>query len=170
MPGPRPKPSKLLKLSGSWREQYKRSGSEPAPEEVAPPRPAWLSPGAVEVWDSLTAVLANMGVLTIADGAMLSRYCELWVDWQDTNTFIRKNGTAYPIRHKATRGGDPGEIKCFMQFPQVGVRNQIGRELRAIECEFGLSPSARTRIDVELAGAGGKGSKDNGRTRFFSAG
>lgn len=162
MPGPPPKPTAKLKLSGSWRAKYAR-GDEPEPESGAPRKPEWLDARAGAVWDELVAVLEGMGVLSVADGAILSRYCELWIDWREANEWIRKNGTSYPLRDKS------GGVKCFMQFPQVGVRNHIGAELRRIECEFGLTPSARTRIDVGSAGGSSKGGGSSA-SRFFSAG
>ena len=162
MPGRRPTPTSKLKLSGSWRGKYDRKG-EPEPEKVAPAKPEWLSEPAGRVWDQVTVILENMGVLSVADGLMLARYCELWCDWRESNDWIRKNGTTYPLRNK------DNSVKCFMQFPQVGVRNNVGRELRHIECEFGLSPSARTRINIDLAG-GSKAKARNGKSRFFSAG
>ena len=160
MPGPRPKPTAQLKLTDSRIAKYNRPG-EPEPELGVPAKPDWLSSAAGEVWDQTIKILSNMQVLTIADGAMLSRYCVLWADWRDANDWIQQHGTTYPLRNS------DGGVRCFMQFPQVGIRNNAGRELRAIECEFGLSPSARTRINVDHS-QGKKGS--GGKSRFFSAG
>jgi len=157
-PGPRPKPTAQLKLSGSRIAKYNRLG-EPEPGLGVPPRPEWLSDSAVEVWDQVVKILSNMQVLTVADGLMISRYCELWVDWRDANSWIRQHGTTYPLKNA------DGTVKYHVQLPQVSIRNNVGRELRAIECEFGLSPSARTRINVDHA-QGKKAS--GGKSRFFS--
>ena len=160
MPGPRPKPTAQLKLSGSRIAKYNRPG-EPEPDPGVPAKPKWLTPAAGEVWDQIVKVLSNMQVLTVADGAMLSRYCANWTGWMEANEWIERHGTTYPLKNA------DGSIKYFMQFPQVGIRNGLARELRAIACEFGLSPSARTRINVDHS-KGKKGT--SGKSRFFSAG
>ncbi len=164
MPGPPRKPTHQLKMSGSWRADYAR-GDEPQPETGAPPPPERLCDEARKVWFEIVPLLDSMGVLAKCDGVILARYCELSVDWWKANEWIREKGTTYPLRDKH------GNIRCFMQFPQVGVRNHVGAEIRRIETEFGLTPAARTKIDLSVI-KGKKTETDSGskRGRFFSAG
>ena len=84
-----------------------------------------------------------MKVLTNVDGNALARYCVLWVRWKQAELFIRQHGLAYPLRD------EKGQLRCLQQFPQVAIANKLATQLTRLEQEFGMTPSARTRIHVE---------------------
>ena len=48
----------------------------------------------------------------------------------------------YPLR------SDDGKVKCFMQWPQVAIAHKLAQQLTRLEQEFGMTPSARTRVQV----------------------
>lgn len=141
--GPRPLPSAVLEARGS-----RRAGSRPHEAEAPrgrPVCPAWLSPEAREVWDHMVPILEQMAVLTIADGNALARYCRLFVRWRKAEDFLDQYGDSHPLKD------GNGNVKCFMPFPQVGTAAKLAGLLARLEQEFGLTPSARTRVEVDKA-------------------
>ncbi|MBX3322233.1 MAG: phage terminase small subunit P27 family [Phycisphaeraceae bacterium] len=140
--GPRPTPTPILKLRGSRLADLNRN--EPQPREGLPDAPAWLEDEALDVWHQLVPQLDEMGVLTAIDGMALARYCTLWVQWVRAAMFVNRHGTTYPLKD------GNGNIKCFAQFPEVAIVNKLSLALSRLEAEFGLTPSARTRINVPI--------------------
>lgn len=142
--GPLPKPTEVLKLRGSWRANLNRD--EPKPPIEPPAKPEWLSEEAGQAWDQIVPRLLEMKVLARIDANALARYCEMWVEWRQALAFVRKNGTTFPIRD------GNGKIKCLGQFPQVALVHKLSLALSRLEQEFGMTPSARSRINVALSG------------------
>ena len=140
--GPRPTPTEMLRLRGSPRAI--RDTAEPKPPKERPPRPEWLSDEAAAAWDQLIPRLEEMEVLSVVDGHALARYCELWVEWQTALAFVRKHGSTYPIKD------GNGKVKSLGQFPQVASVHKLSLALSRLEAEFGLTPSARSRISVPM--------------------
>src|SRR3990167_11235512 len=85
--GPAPTPTATLKQRGSWRANERKN--EPQPERRIPDCPDWLAPEAAEVWNQMAVLLDAMGVLTVADGNALARYCVLWVRWKRAAIFVQ---------------------------------------------------------------------------------
>lgn len=139
--GPRPLPTEVLRLRGSPRADLNRF--EPKP----PTRPEWLSEEAAQAWDEVVPMLDQMKVLSRIDGNALARYVELWVEWRTALAFVRKHGSTYPIKD------GNGKIKALGQFPQVASVHKLSLALSRLECEFGMTPSARTRISVPMVPA-----------------
>ena len=140
--GPRPTPTAVLKLRGSRRAELNRN--EPKPEPGVPDPPEMLDEEGLAVWDQLVPQLDAMGVLTRIYGLALSRYCVIWSQWVKATQFIQQNGTTYPIKD------NDGKVKCFVQFPQVAIMHKTAQALLRLEAEFGLTPSARTRLDMTI--------------------
>ena len=88
-----------------------------------------------------------MGILTVVDGDALAAYCQTYARWKAAEEFIQQHGEVYPIRDES------GRVKYMQQFPQVAIARHNLQLLKSYQQEFGLTPSARTRIEV------GKGSQ-----------
>jgi len=144
MPGPPRKPTALGILEGS-RRSIARAGKEPTPDKSAPPCPKWLTKEAKAAWRQAVKHLGDMGTLAVCDGNALARYCTLLVDWLKAQEFIDKHGMTYPIKN------DEGKVKCFQQFPQVGIRNKLTVDLGKLEQQFGLTPASRASIEVDVS-------------------
>jgi P27 family predicted phage terminase small subunit len=158
--GPAPTPTPILKLRGSRRATRKREAAEVHGPAGTPDPPDWLDDDARKAWDELVPMLEGMGVLTRIDGNALARYCRLWVRWRKMETFIQEKGEMYPLRN------DDGNVKCFVQWPQVAIANKLAQQLTRLEQEFGMTPSARARIQV----APQPQEAACGKARFFQAG
>lgn len=155
--GPSPTPTNLLKLRGSPLATKRRDSSEPKPERTCPRCPNWLDAEAKAAWRQLVPQLDAMRVLTRIDGNALTRYCQLWARWKKAELFVQKHGDTYPLKDES------GRIKCLMQFPQVAIANKLAAQLTRLEQEFGMTPSARTRIQVPVAPP----VRDPEKSRFF---
>jgi P27 family predicted phage terminase small subunit len=113
------------------------------------PEPAaWFDEAALAAWWHVVGELKAMGLLARSDRHALIRYCEMWSQWQIASGFVREKGQVYPIRNK------DGQVTCMAQFPQVSIARTLAAELRRLEQEFGLTPSARARIVLPEAAKG----------------
>lgn len=140
--GPRPTPTPILQMRGS--PLAKRATTEPRPVYGPPGKPGWLSPEAGEAWDQVVPVLMSMRVLSVADEFALARYVSTWVQWRKAQAFVDRHGTSYGLKD------GNGRVKCFAPFPEVGMLSRLSVALSRMEAEFGLTPSARTRINVPV--------------------
>lgn len=156
--GPAPTPASILQARGGFRAD--RCRDELQPPEGQPECPNWLDEEANSAWQQLLPLLTAMNVLSKIDGNALARYCQLWARWKKAELFIQKNGDVYPIKD------DAGKIKCLQQFPQVAIAHKLAALLGRLEQEFGLTPSARTRITLPL-GTHRPATVDNDKSRFF---
>ncbi len=138
--GPPKTPTHILDMQGSRHAD--RSG-EPEPDSGAPPCPDWLSKEVRAVWRQVIKHLDTLGVLAKSDGNAIARYCCLWVRWKKAELFIEGNGESYETETKS--GGT-----YYAQYPEVATVNKLSIELRRLEQEFGLTPSARAGIQLDL--------------------
>ncbi|MCA9312293.1 MAG: phage terminase small subunit P27 family [Phycisphaerales bacterium] len=138
--GPAPTPTDILNLRGSWRANV--NPDEPQPTKGRPERPEWLSEYAAAAWDQLVPELEAMGVLTTIDGHALAVLCQTWGRWRKADEFIQKHGETYTVRDEM------GKVRLVKRFPQVAVASDCVRTLNRFFQEFGLTPSARSRITV----------------------
>ena len=81
--------------------------------------------------------------MTNADIDALARYCDSFEWWLATREKLRKEGDTYPILN------DGGEVKYIAQRPEVSIAHKLAQQLRQLEQDFGLNPSARASLSVE---------------------
>ena len=144
---------------------FLRARNEPQPLDGKLSCPDWLDDEAKQAWRQLLPMLDQMGVLSRIDRNALARYCQLWSRWKKAELFIQKHGDTYPLKDER------GNIRCLQQFPQVAIAHKLAGQLTRLEQEFGMTPSARTRINVDrcriapnpLAGGGPD------KSRFFKS-
>ncbi|NLA69222.1 MAG: P27 family phage terminase small subunit, partial [Gammaproteobacteria bacterium] len=74
------------------------------------------------------------------------------------DSFVRKYGESYFVKDDYGK-----QIKTCQQFPEVGIINRLGVQLLRLEQEFGLTPAARTRIQVTVEPP----KQTEGKARFF---
>jgi P27 family predicted phage terminase small subunit len=103
-----------------------------------PKCPTWLNDEAKKVWRTVVPMLERMGILSKSDGNALERYAYLFARWRKEALFIEKHGTTYPVKRD-------GEV-LFKLFPSVKVFDMLTTQLSRMEQNFGLTPSARSRI------------------------
>jgi len=136
--GPAPKPTALKRLQGNPGKRALPAGEpQPAAGRV-PYAPRWLSEGAAAEWKRLAPRLHAAGLLTEVDHDALAVYCETWALWKRAEEVVRQKGEVV----KTTNGN-------IIQNPYLGIANRAKRDALLMMREFGLTPSARTRIKVE---------------------
>ena len=131
-------------MRGSPLATKRRDASEPKGDPIRPRCPSWIDDEAKQAWKQLIPQLETMRVLAKIDGNALARYCQLWARWKKAELFVQQHGDTYPLKDES------GRIKCLMPFPQVAIANKLAAQLTRLEQEFGMTPSARTRINVTV--------------------
>ena len=142
MPGPAPAPSKITKLRGNPGKRA-INDAEPKPEISMPTCPTFLGKEAKKEFRRVAKELHKMGLLTQIDRTALAAYANAFERWIKANAGIEKYGLVIEV----------GEAGYMMQSPYVGIANAAAKEMKAFLTEFGMTPSARTRIKVEPAKA-----------------
>jgi P27 family predicted phage terminase small subunit len=132
--GPAPKPTKILELSGSPNARLRPP--EPVFEFGIPDPPSELTSEARIEWNRVASMLHKAGVLTLDNRAALAIYCQSWADARMLRRAIGREGWTVP-----TRDGKKKNPKAVL------LHEAQMRVLRFAQ-EFGLTPSARSRIPV----------------------
>ena len=134
MAGRKPKPTALKQLEGNPGKR-KMNKKEPVPAKGMPKCPDWLLPEAKNEWDRLAVKLSEMGVLTEVDMAAFAAYCQSFARWKEAHEHIDKEGSTFET-----------EKGYQQQTPWVGIANTNQKLMLQAASEFGLTPSARSRI------------------------
>ena len=153
--GPRPTPSSVLGLRGSWRANERGDvGADLAPIERA--APAWLDEYGMAQWAHLVPILEAMAVLTEADYSALAVHCETWADYRRCVDAMRRNDGVTVEVETAQNGTFSKELM------EATRAKQLLPVLAAQFREFGLTPSARANIAPKA-----KAEKKQAKGRFF---
>lgn len=167
--GRKPKPTALKLLEGNLG-RHPLNENEPKPAVLQNyPAPDWLSAESRAVWEMLAPELAAIGLLTVIDLTVFSRYCDAWGRWKRVRDFLHEKGESYPVtaerylpvEGEVTKSGRQRYARRTVKigsrpFPEVHVYNNLNNLLLRLESEIGMTPSARTRIHVMLNNPGGQ--------------
>lgn len=132
--GPAPKPTELRLIH---KPISKKKSFEPKPEQKTPKCPAWLDKEAKAEWRRVAPHLKSLNLITIVDGTALAAYCQAYSRWRQAEEALTKHGTVF----KTPNG-------YIQQLPQVAIAQKYARIVRDFLHEFGLSPSARVRLNI----------------------
>jgi P27 family predicted phage terminase small subunit len=139
MKGRKPTPTHLRALRGNpGKRTARRREPAPPPPPAAPTPPRWLDPKARRVWRTLAPELHTLGLLTPLDLDAFAAYCLARARWKEAEDQVAKKGevvkspNGYPI-----------------QNPWLAIANRAAKQMADLAGEFGLTPSARTRIDAK---------------------
>lgn len=138
--GPAPKPSNLRLIEGT--DKRGRSGKkldlskEPvAPDgEIAPPYD--MDDDVRDIWDQTVADLETMGIASPADANVLAAYCEAVATHRTASRLLRQSSILVK--------GD----RTLVINKALLVQERAAAQLLRLAQEFGLTPSARTRVEV----------------------
>ncbi len=141
MPGGRPpKPTSIKVLEGNpGKRALPKNEPKPPVGEVALPRP--LQGNALAAWGRLVPLLQSMRVLSLADAEKLALGCEALGDYLDLRARIKKVGRVYTT---ITITG----CKVYRPRPEVAMMTDAWKKASTILSEFGLSPSARSKVQA----------------------
>lgn len=137
--GPIPLPTAVKVAQGNRGKRDLSKKHEPEPELGAPDKPDSLGELASEIWDELVEITLKMGVLTKADGHMLEIICNTKEVWLQAKQALEDNGDLFTwTKDNEIRGRHPAQQ----------IMDATGKDLAKFLAEFGLTPSARTRVHV----------------------
>lgn len=139
MSGRKPLP-KLIKIAeGTYRDD--RANNEPVPEKLdRRDPPSWIRDRlSRKMWRKFYDQLYPIGLLTKIDIVALELLVTTYVKWREASdkakVGIYKTQTGY--------------VACN---PLINVENRYAKDLRALLTEFGMTPSSRSRINLQLGG------------------
>jgi P27 family predicted phage terminase small subunit len=142
--GPPPKPTNLKLIQGNpGRRPLEKL--EPQPQVVAPDCPDHLGADAKAEWDRITPKLLRYHLVTEIDTAALALYCISYGRWRLAERKIaemRDNGHDGLLISTSTG--------YLIPNPYLGIANRAMDDLSRHIQQFGLSPSARTRVTVNV--------------------
>jgi P27 family predicted phage terminase small subunit len=145
MRGRKPKPTHLKLVAGNAGKRPLNK-AEPKHALSIPSPPAELSDDAKVEWGRVAERLYRAGTLTEVDRSALAAYCQAYGRWIQAERTLAKLAEA----DKATGGllikTSNGNA---IQNPLVGIANKAASDMVRYAAEFGMTPSARSRIKAE---------------------
>ena len=144
-PGTKPKPTHLKLVTGNPgkralnRKEAKTRAAIPAP-------PTHLSADAVGEWERVATELFNLGILSEIDRAALAAYAMAYGRWVQAERAIAKMAEKDQLTGGLMIKTSNGNA---IQNPLVGTANKAAADMMRYAAEFGMTPSARSRISAE---------------------
>lgn len=140
MPAGRPaKPTRLHLLDGTFRKDRhaERADAEPQLDQLAklPKCPGFLRGAGRAEWKRVGQELLDKRVLASADMAAFAGYCASLERAVEAEEVLREQG--YTL--ETPQGFEQAR-------PEVSIARQAWAEVRKFAQEFGITPSARTRV------------------------
>ncbi|WP_323771973.1 phage terminase small subunit P27 family [Antarctobacter sp.] len=148
MRGRKPKPSGLKLVTGTERAD-RVNPDEPQPPRSCPEPPGHLKAEARAEWDRVCEQLCALGILSQIDRAALAAYCQAYGRWVQAETALDAMANRDAVTHGLMIRTQSGNA---IQNPLVGTANKAMADMMRYAAEFGMTPSARTRIRAECEG------------------
>lgn len=133
-PGRAPKPTALKLIEGSRKDRINER--EPIPRGLPPTPPPELAADVRAVWDHTVRELDAMGIAYAADRDALVCYCEAVVSHRKASAVLARSSVLVKGLHGT-----------LVRNPALQVQRDAAAVVRSFAQEFGLTPSARTRIE-----------------------
>jgi P27 family predicted phage terminase small subunit len=137
MPGPRPKPTALKVVAGTFRPD-RSPANEPAPRPDIGDPPDFLDDQQRSLWLELVEE-SPAGLLTAVDRGIVGRYVVVLDAFAAAVKLWNQSG-----KHRMMRTPE-GRLT---ESPLLKALRRDLDPLRAMEAELGYTPAARTRIDI----------------------
>jgi P27 family predicted phage terminase small subunit len=131
--GPKPMPTPILRLRGSWRAETRENEPQVPAGAVAPP--PWVREADRKHWTEICAVLESMGVMSPVHSVSLSLFVQAVADWIDASAKADKA----PMTSVTAAGGETIHPLQRLKATTFARVLQLCRE-------FGLTPSAITGV------------------------
>lgn len=156
--GRKPKPTNLKLVTGN-RGKRALPKNEAVVENAEPMPPAWLCDDAKVEWGRVCGQLFKVGLMTDIDRAALAAYCDAYATFAKCRRALEameKESPGSSLTTMTTNGN-------VIQNPILGILNQARINLVKFAAEFGMTPSARSRVTpIE----NGNGEKETGFSAF----
>lgn len=137
--GPLPLPSAVKSARGTLRP-CRTVANEPVALGLPRP-PKELTKDQKKEYKRLVKLLGAAGVIGEMDGNALERYVRTWCRWRQAEQMIQKTGDVLPLKDAE------GKVK-LKRSPYCDIAATLAAQLDKLEQAFGLTPSARSRVNV----------------------
>ena len=144
-------PTKLRLITGQTGGGRPIPKNEPQIPELpnVPIAPAWLNAYARQKWAELAPILHLTGVLTSVDVDILAVFCACAGQLRTAEEDFARIANVDNGSHGIVARSPTGSLILNPRFRAIVV---LRRDLARLGAELGLSPSARSSIDVEKSG------------------
>lgn len=144
--GPKPAPAKLHLLRGNPSKLPLASLLDDVvrPAVAIPECPAHLDDEARAEWVRIGVHLQKLGLVSEIDRAALAAYCTAWSDYVWASNRIAALNEGEPSGERGRVWDTPSGYKQ-MSVP-LQIRNRALEVMMKALAEFGMSPSARSRV------------------------
>jgi P27 family predicted phage terminase small subunit len=137
---PTPTALKLVKGNPGKRPLNKREARVKASQPTAP---AFLNDDAKVEWSRVAGILFDAGLMTEIDRAALAAYCQAYGRWAEAERALArmaaKDEANRALMVKTVSGN-------AIQNPLVGIANKAKADMMRYAVEFGMTPSARSKV------------------------
>jgi P27 family predicted phage terminase small subunit len=138
--GRKPKPTHLHVVNGN-PGKHSRNKAEPQPPKGIPSPPEHISAAARVAWGAMSVKLDEMGVLAYADVWALEQLSENYAEILAWRRIIDDEG------RMVDQIMSDGETVRRVVNPVCIALSDAEKRFKAMMCEFGLTPSSRSRVN-----------------------
>jgi P27 family predicted phage terminase small subunit len=139
MRGRKPIPTSIKRARGN-PGKHRLNNDEPQPAKKVPRCPPFLDAEAKRAWRQFSKLLLANGVMTEMDGPALATLCQVWSRWKYAEEQVQKYG---PVMLSP-------EKRFPIYSPYLAVANRAMDQLSKALTEFGMTPSSRCRVGIEI--------------------
>jgi P27 family predicted phage terminase small subunit len=140
MAGRKPTPSHLKILRGNPSKRPLNK-TEPKPPVRKLRCPGHLTVIGKKAFREMERTLRDMRLLTVADAMSLELLCAAYAEFREYDEAVKTQGSTYTT---VTQTGE----RMHRAFPEVAMRSDAWRRVKAMLTEFGLTPSSRSKVHV----------------------
>jgi P27 family predicted phage terminase small subunit len=140
MAGRKPTPTAIRELRGNPGKRA-LPANEPQVEPSMPIYPSYFTDDQRDAWNDLAERLFGMKVLADGDSTALELLVVAYTEWRYAVATVEEEGSVYCT---TTENGD----KMYRARPEVAIASDAWRRLSSMLREFGLTPSARTKVST----------------------
>lgn len=143
--GPKPLPANVHMLHGNASKKPMSQLLDGVHPEVEIPNcPKHLQLEARKEWKRVSVALEELGLISKIDRAALAAYCAAWAEVVQCENKIAELNDKDPNGEAGLIWDTPSGYKQMSVWVQI--RNRAYDRMMKFAAEFGMSPSARTRV------------------------
>lgn len=159
--GPAPLPNNVHRLTGNRSKiPASKFNAELRPDVEIPGCPVHLLPEAKKEWKRITPELEKMRIISKLDRAALAVYCQAYARWVQAENKL-KSMDEDGLVDKTPSGYQ--QISVWLQ-----ISNRAVEQMHKFLCEFGMSPSSRSRVTANQSQNMDLFENNDGPGKFFS--
>jgi P27 family predicted phage terminase small subunit len=166
MAGRPPKPTALKIVEGN-RGKRATNKQEPDPTYLQDlTAPSWMPPAARIVWDEVAPALAATKLLTEIDVMALSKLCVAEAQYRYA---VSQTGTADDLMSEKSDVTDDGKEVVTGRYinPWTLIQSMTFKQQLVVMREFGMTPAARSRVQIQPQGDLFGGTQENPAKKYF---